>query len=126
MVVYDFKAKLSTVGVVKQVLGSNTYYVDCGQGFLRHVSGDALSKSVLDIEDSSSDPKLTAQNDSSQLVQEDPQDPQDSDDTLVSDSSDDEDYFGQDVAPLAVPRRRRRMRQQDLGPMRPTRLRPRN
>ena len=110
---------------MKQVLGSNTYYVDCGQGFLRHVSGDALSKSVLDIEDPTSDPKLTAKNDTSQLVQEDPQDHQDSDDTLVSDSSDDEDYFGHDVAPLAVPRRQRRMRQQDLGPVRPTRLRPR-
>ena len=40
--------------------------------------------------------------------------------------SDDEDYFGHDVAPLAVPRRQRRMRQQDLGPVRPTRLRPRH
>ena len=107
---------------MKQVLGSNTYYVDCGQG-PRHVSGDALTKSTLDIEDFTGDPKLTAHSDS-QLVQEEPQD---SDDTQVeSDSSDDEDYFGQDLVPFAVPRRRRRMRQQDLGPVRPTRLRPRN
>ena len=51
---------------------------------------------------------------------------QDSDDTVEdSDSSDDEDY-GQDLIPAAVPRRRRRVRQQDLGPICPTRLRQRN
>ena len=39
-------------------------------------------------------------------------------------SSDDEDYI-QDVVPAAVPRRRRRVRQHDLGPICPTRLRQR-
>ena len=136
VVVYDYKSKLSTVGVVKQVLGSNTYYVDCGQG-LHHVSGDALSKSVLDLEDFTNGSKLTSKNGSqlvqdngsgSQLVQEDGSQlvQEDSDDTQVSDSSDDEDYFGQDVVPLAAPRRRRRIRHQELGPVRTTRLRPRN
>ena len=122
---YDYKTKLSAVGVVKQVLGSNTYYVDCGQG-LRHISGDALSKSLLDIEDCTADPKLTAQN-GSQLAQEDDALIQEDSDVVVeSDSSDDEDYIGQDVAPLAVQRRRRRVRNQELGPIIAARLRPRH
>ena len=123
VVVYDFKTKLSSLGIVKQVLGSNTYSVDCGQGRLRHVSGDALSKSRLDSDDFIGEPKLTAQDSDSQLVQDLAQD---SDDTGAdSDSSDDHDY-AQDLVPAAVPRRRRRVRQQDLGPICPTRLRQRH
>ena len=124
VIVYDFKTKLSALGVVKQVLGSNTYSVDCGQG-PRHVSGDALSRSRLDSDDFTGEPKLTAQDSQSdsQLVQDLAQD---SDDTGAdSDSSDDDDY-GQDLVPAAVPRRRRRVRQQDLGPICPTRLRQRH
>ena len=119
--VYDFKTKLSTLGVVKQVLGSNTYSVDCGQG-PRHVSGDALSKSRLDLEDFSGEPKLTAQDSGSQLVQDVAQD---SDDTAADSDSSDDDY-GHDLVPAAVPRRRRRVRQLDLGPICPTRLRQRH
>ena len=119
MVVYDFKNKLSALGVIKQVLGSNTYSVDCGKG-PRHVSGDALSKSSLDSEELAGQPRLTAQEDN-HLVQEDAHE---SDVTVSeSDSSDDEDY-AQDLVPAAaVPRRRRRVRQLELGPICPTRLR---
>ena len=67
------------------------------------------------------EPRLTAQD--NQLVQEDAQE---SDVTVSeSDSSDDEDY-AQDLVPAAaVPRRRRRVRQLELGPICPTRLRQR-
>ena len=117
---YDFKKKLSALGVIKQVLGSNTYSVDCGKG-PQHVSGDALSKSSLDSEEMMGEPRLTAQD--TQLVQEDAQE---SDNTVSeSDSSDDEDY-SHDLVPAAVPRRRRRVRQLDLGPICPTRLRQRH
>ena len=117
---YDFKTKLSALGVVKRVLGSNTYSVDCGRG-PQHVSGDALSRSRLDSEDFTGEPRLTAQD----LVQEMVQ--QDSDDTGADvDSSSDDDDYAQDVVPAAVVRRRRRVRQQDLGPICPTRLRRRN
>ena len=57
------------------------------------------------------------------LVQEDAQE---SDNTVSeSDSSDDEDY-SHDLVPAAVPRRRRRVRQLELGPICNTRLRQRN
>ena len=122
VVVYDFKTKLSAVGVVKKVLGNNTYSVDCGNG-PQHVSGDALSRSRLDSEDITGEPRLTAQ-DSQDLVQDLVQ--QDSDDTGAdSDSSSDDDDYAQDVVPAAVPHRRRRVRQHDLGPICPTRLRQR-
>ena len=87
------------------------------------MSGDALSHSRLDSEDFMGEPKLIAQD--SQLVQDMAQ--QDSDDTGAdSDSSSDDDDYAQDLVPAAVPRRRRRVRQQDLGPICPTRLRQRN
>ena len=121
VVVYDYKKKLSTLGIVKQVLGSNTYSVECGHGPL-HVSGDALSRSRLDVEDFS-EPKLTAQvSDDSQLVQDIGQD---SDDSVDDSSSDDEDY-GHSLVPAVVPHRRRRVRQPELGPICPTRLRQRH
>ena len=123
VVVYNFKTKLSAVGVVKKVLGSNTYSVDCGNG-PQHVSGDALSRSRLDSEDITGEPRLTAQ-DSQDLVQDLVQ--QDSDDTGAdSDSSSDDDDYAHDLIPAAVPHRRRRVRQHDLGPICPTRLRQRN
>ena len=132
VVVYDFKTKLSTLGIVKQVLRSNTYSVDCGQGG-RHVSGDALSKTIVDLEDFGGDPKLTAQDSESQLVQDRSQDSesqlvqdmaQESDETAADSSSDDDDY-GYDLVPAAAPRKRRRVRQLDLGPICNTRLRQR-
>ena len=55
------------------------------------------------------------------------QDSQDSDDTTADSSSDDDDDHGQDLIPVAVQaHRRRRVRQQDLGPICPTRLRQRH
>ena len=116
VVVYDFKTKLSARGMVKKVLGNNTYTVDCGKG-PQHVSGDALSRSSVDPEDIISKQRLTAQD----LVQQD----SDVDTGAESDSSSDDDDYVQDVVPAAVPRRRRRVRQHDLGPICPTRLRQR-
>ena len=78
VIVYDFKSKLSALGIIKEVLGSNTYMVDSGNG-PRHVSGDALSRSSLDAEDIVGEPGLTAQ---------DSQDSQDSPQALVQDSDD--------------------------------------
>ena len=124
VIVYDFKTKLSALGVIKEVLGSNTYMVDSGNG-PRHVSGESLSRSSLDAEDIVGEPRLTAQD--SQDSQDSPQAlVQDSDDSgAESDSSSDGEYV-QDLVPAAVPRRRRRVRQQDLGPICPTRLRQRH
>ena len=60
------------------------------------------------------------------LVQEDNQLVQEESDVVIeSDSSDEEDYY-HDLVPAVAPRRRRRVRQLDLGPVQPTRLRPRN
>ena len=120
--VYDFKKKLSALGIIKQVLGANTYSVDCGKG-PQHVSGDALSKSSLDAEEVG-EPRLTAQQEDSNLVQEDLIQ-EESDVVMESDSSDDEDYC-HDLVPAVAPRRRRHVRQLGLGPVQPTRLRPRN
>ena len=128
VVVYDFKNKLSSLGVIKQVLGSNTYSVDCGRG-PQHISGDALSKSALDFEEEEGQSRLTAQG-SSQLGQEDNHDnilvQEDSDVLIESDTSDEEDFVHDFSVGPAVAPRRRRVRQLDLGPVRPTRLRPRN
>ena len=121
--VYDFKSKLSDIGIIKKVLGANTYSVDCGEGYLRHVSGDALSK-VRVVAQEVGSPELTAQ-------QEDLGD-QDEPDVVVepdSDSSDDEEDYGHSiVVPAVLPRRRRGrlLTNQGLGPVQATRLRPRN
>ena len=118
--VYDFKSKLSALGVIKQVLGTNTYSVDCGKGFLQHVSGDALSKTSLDAQEVGR-PELTAQQEdlgqgeSDVVIESD------------SDSSDDEEDYGHNIVPALLPRRRRGrlVANQGLGPLQPTRLRPR-
>ena len=132
VVVFDFKTKLSARGVVKKVLGNNTYTVDCGKG-PQHVSGDALSKSSLRPEDIDGGQQLTADHgqESSQARQDSTQvgqDPsQDSEQDTVTepDSSSDEDDYIQDIVPAAMPRRRRRVRQEYLGPVCPNRLRQR-
>ena len=43
VIVYDARSKLSSKGKICEVLGNNTYLVDCGTGS-RHVSGDCISK----------------------------------------------------------------------------------
>ena len=121
--VYDFKKKLSALGIIKQVLGANTYSVDCGKG-PQHVSGDALSKTSLDSEEVGV-PRLTAQQEDSNLVQEDLIQ-EESDVVIESDSSDDEEDYCHNIIPAVVPRRRRHVRQLGLGPIQPTRLRPRH
>ena len=127
VIVYDLKTKLSSRGTVKKVLGNNTYSVDCGKG-PQHVSGDALSQSSLRPEDNSTDggQQLTADH-GQELVQvgQDPSQDSDQDTATEPDSSSDEDYYIQDVVPAAMPRRRRRIRQDYLGPVCPNRLRQR-
>ena len=129
VVVFDFKTKLSARGVVKEVLGNNTYSVDCGKG-PQHVSGDALSQSSLRPEDIVGRQQLTADNEGSSQVrqastQQDPSQDSDLDTGTEADSSSDDDDYIQDIVPAAVPRRRRRVRQHDLGPVCPNRLRQR-
>ena len=122
VVVFDFKTKLSARGVVKAVLGNNTYEVDCGKG-PRHVSGDALSASGVEVDGGQ---QLTADHSDEQLSQDSTQDlSQDSEHDTVADSSSDEDDYIQDIVPAARPRRRRRVRQEYLGPVCPNRLRQR-
>ena len=124
MNVYDFKTKQTSLGIVKSVLGNNTYSVDCGFGPL-HVSGDALSRSTLTYQEGSQQ-GLTAQDDQYPL-QDDHTGQRDSDVVVESDSSDDDDdnfYGGVLPAPAAAPRRRR-VRDLGLGPLMPTRLRQR-
>ena len=115
------------------MLSRNTYSVDCGNGRPQHVSGDALTKSRLDSQDFDGGSKLTAKDSDSNVIQDLGQDSQlvqdsqDSDDTTEDSSSDDDDDYGQDFIPVAVQaRRRRRVRQQDLGPICDTRLRQRH
>ena len=43
VVVYDIRSKLSTIGKICEVLGSNTYLVEYN-GIIKHVSGDVMSK----------------------------------------------------------------------------------
>ena len=132
MVVFDFKTKLSARGVVKEVLGNNTYSVDCGKG-PQHVSGDALSQSSLRPEGIVGRQQLTADNDQNSSearqdlsqVERDPSQDSDLDTGAEADSSSDDDDYIQDIVPAAVPRRRRRVRQHDLGPVCPNRLRQR-
>ena len=115
-----------------KVLGNNTYSVDCGKG-PQHVSGNALSKSSWRPGDNSSggEQKLTAtQNqdlapDRQDLDQDLGQDLAQDDTVTEPDSSSDEDDYIQDIVPAAMPRRRRRVRQEYLGPVCPNRLRQR-
>ena len=128
--VYDFKTKLTKMGLVKRVLGANTYKVDCGGGYLQHISGDAMSKTNLIARELGRPelttqlqlgrPELTAQQENlgdqeeSEVIEQD------------SDSSDDEEDYGHSaVVPAQLPRRRRGRMAVGLGPVQPTRLRPR-
>ena len=100
--------------------------MDCGKG-PQHVSGGALSKSSWQPRDNSSggEQRLTATQD--QDLAQDSQDlGQDlaQDDTVTEpDSSSDDEEYVQDVVPAVMPRRRRRVRQEHLGPVVPNRLR---
>ena len=73
--------------------------------------------------------QLTADNEVSSQVQDlnqqDPSQDSDLDTGAEADSSSDDDDYIQDIVPAAVPRRRRRVRQHDLGPVCPNRLRQR-
>ena len=118
MVVYDLKTKLSSRGKIVEVLGNNNYLVDCGKG-AQHISGDVLSKVKLappQMNNTDGDQMHTA--DTSNLVQEDVEPVSDS-------SSEDEDGYSE-VIPAAVPRRRRRVRAEQLGPIVQHRLRQRH
>ena len=119
VVVYDLKTKLSARGKIVEVLGNNNYLVDCGKG-TQHISGDVLSKVKLatpSMDLSGSDQTHTA-NDTSNLVQEDVE--------PVSDSSSEDEAEYSEVIPAAVPRRRRRVRAEQLGPVIQHRLRRRH
>ena len=119
VVVYDLKTKLSARGKIVEVLGNNNYLVDCGKG-TQHISGDVLSKVKLatpSMDPSGSDQMHTASNDASNLVQEDVE--------PVSDSSSEDEADYSEVIPAAVPRRRRRVRADNLGPVVQHRLRQR-
>ena len=130
------KTRLSSRGTVKKVLGNNTYSVDCGKG-PQHVSGNALSMSSWRPGDNSSggEQKLTAtQNQDLAQVRQDLNQDLDQDlgqdlaqdDTVTEpDSSSDDEEYVQDVVPAVMPRRRRRVRQEHLGPVVPNRLRQR-
>ena len=125
IIMYDLKTKLSSRGKVVEVLGNNTYSVDCGKG-LQHVSGDVLSQSSRHPRDDSSrgDQMLTAQ-DSQDLVQEDLSQDLVQEDMMSDSSSEDEEYYN-GVVPAALPRRRRRVRAELLGPTVAQRLRQRH
>lgn len=117
VIVYDLKTKLSSRGKILEVLGNNNYLVDCGKGS-KHISGDVLSKVKLaapQMDNSDGDQMLTA--DANNLAQEDIEPASDS-------SSEDEDGYTE-VVPAAVPRRRRRVRAEMLGPTVQHRLRQR-
>ena len=43
VIIYDLKTKLSSKGKIVEVLGSNTYLADCGNG-PQHISGDVISR----------------------------------------------------------------------------------
>ena len=119
--VYDLKSKLSARGKVVEVLGNNTYLVDCGKG-PQHISGDVLSKVKLatpSVDPSGGDQMQTANNDASILEQEDVEPVSDS----SSESEDEADYS--EVIQAAVPRRRRRVCAEHLGPVLKHRLRQR-
>ena len=118
VIVYDLKTKLSSRGKIVEVLGNNNYLVDCGKGS-QHISGDILSKAKAvtppHMNNSDGDQMLTA--DADNLAQEDIEPASDS-------SSEDEDGYTE-VVPAAVPRRRRRVRAEMLGPIVQHRLRQR-
>ena len=122
--VFDFHTKRTSLGIVRKVLGHNTYAVECHSG-IKHVSGDALSKSRLTYQEERK-PELTAQQDQHPL-QDDHLGQRQSDVVVESDSDDDDDdFFQHRLLPLpaavaAAPRRR--VRDMGLGPVLPTRLR---
>ena len=114
VIVYDAKTKLSSRGTVQEVLGNNTYLVECGKG-PQHVSGDVLSRDSATHTDV--DRQQTA--DVEEILEPE------EDVSGQSDSSSDED---DDVAaPAVIPDRvrRRRVRAPLLGPVIQQRLRPR-
>ena len=119
VIVYDLKSKLSSRGKVIEVLGNNTYLVDCGKG-PQHISGDVLSRAsrvaAPGVAPNVGDQMQTAEN-------VDVLEPEDVE--PVSDSSSESEAEYGEVIRVAAPRRRRRVRAEQLGPVVPHRLRQR-
>ena len=103
-----------------EVLGNNTYLVDCGKG-PQHISGDVMSK-VSSVASRSMGPKTDGdQMQTAEVVEAlEPEDVE-----PVSDSSSESEAEHNDVIQVAVPRRRRRVRAEHLGPVVQHRLRQR-
>ena len=121
--VYDNRTKLSTAGKILEVLGRNTYLVECGKG-PQHISGDLISKVSALV-----DRDIGSNNVTQQELEEDSDRTFEEDDTISVTSSIESDIFG--VADNNVnrcTRRRRRTRLDILGAADGNlqRLRPRN
>ena len=119
VIVYDLRSKLSARGKVLEVLGNNTYLVDCGKG-PQHISGDVISK-VSSVASRSMGKTDGDQMQTAEVVEAlEPEDVE-----PVSDSSSESEAEHNDVIQVAAPRRRRRVRAEHLGPVVQHRLRQR-
>ena len=128
VIVYDLKSKLSSTGEVLEVLGNNTYLIDCGNG-PQHISGDVVSR-VSDVSRRQNGSQNGSNHDR-QTVEVDVggQDDVlvDQDDVLsISTDSTEDDAIQEDIIPIVpVPRNVRRYRRNEeaLGPVCGQRLR---
>ena len=125
VVVYCNRFKTSTAGEVLEVLGNNTYTVECGKG-PQHVSGDCLTK-VPDVASRrGAEPEHVAQQQSGGDGQHAPVDAAGDDDarSIMSDSSIGSEVIGtpmqygrQGGRGNNVPVRRRKRAAEQLGPV---------
>ena len=119
--VYDNKTRLSTAGKIMEVLGRNTYLVECGKG-PQHISGDLISKVPEVVNRDIGDNNATQQ----ELEEDDNRTSEEDDNVSVTSS------IGSDIVGVAEEnvrtRRRRRTRLDILGEADDNlqRLRPRN
>ena len=127
MVVYDNRAKVSAAGKILEVLGTNTYLVECGKG-PQHISGDVISK-VPVTADRRIGGENIGQQENGETADGGPEVQEDDNMSVVSESSVGSDLV---MAPnddhMVINRRRRRTRLDQLGPVEQglQRLRPRN
>ena len=130
VVVYDNRSRLSTAGKVLEVLGNNTYLVECGKG-PQHISGDLMSRVPGSADRDIGGGNIVQQEigDDNVAVNEEPLSQEDDEMSIASDSSIGSDLVGTyNDNNIVHNRRRRRTRLDQLGPVEANlqRLRPRN
>ena len=124
VIVYDIRSKLSSNGKITDLLGTNTYLADYGKG-PQHISGDVISR-ISDVAQRPVGQNNEVPEQPGQTAKDDVLMDQEDGMSIVSESSMDSEGVQEVIIPeIPIPRRRRRMRADRLGPVKVQWLRPR-